>query len=723
MTLSPTIEARIDDLLAQMTLDEKIGQMWQISGKVNGAEELIRRGGVGSFLNVEGEVAHELQRIAVEESRLGIPLIYGRDVIHGFRTIFPIPLGQAASFNPDIAREGARVAAREAAAAGLHWTFTPMVDIARDPRWGRIAEGGGEDPYLTGRIGAAMVEGFQGDDLSHPERIAACVKHFVGYGATEGGRDYNTTYIPETLLRDIYLPPFKACIDAGVATLMSAFNDLNGVPASGNARTLREILRDEWGFDGMVVSDWNSVLEMIPHGFAADAKEAAAKGVLAGVDMEMVGDGYVKHIAALLDEGLLSMEMIDDAVRNILRLKMRLGLFERPYNDLDPSSMHLAPDHLIVAQRAAIESCVLLKNEGTLPLSPSIGKVAVVGPLADAPQDQLGCWVFDGHAEDSHTPLAALRAALGAERVIYAPGLSHARSYDEGGPAGGIAAAVDAANQADVVIAVIGEDALISGEAHCRAFLDVPGAQQALLDALKATGKPIVAVVMAGRSLALGGVLSAVDALLFAWHPGTMGGPAIADLLLGNASPSGRLPVTFPRAVGQVPLYYNQKPGARPAPADAPIVPTGTPLDPSGFVTCYLDVDHRPQFPFGFGLTYSSFEYSNLRLSTQRLALGESLTATVTLTNSGQRTATEVVQLYVRDLVGSLTRPVRELKGFQRVELAAGEQTEVSFTLHTDDLAFHNAALQLVTEPGDFHLWIAPDAAGGVRGEFTVVKK
>ncbi|MEZ4634022.1 MAG: glycoside hydrolase family 3 C-terminal domain-containing protein [Caldilineaceae bacterium] len=565
------------------------------------------------------------------------------------------------------------------------------------------------DPILTGRIGAAMVEGFQGDDLSDPERIAACVKHYVGYGATEGGRDYNTTYIPETLLRDIYLPPFKACIDAGVATLMSAFNDLNGVPATGNKRTLRDILRDKWGYDGMVVSDWNSVLEMIPHGFAADAKEATAKGVIAGVDMEMVGDGYVTSIAALLAEGVLSMKMIDDAVRNILRLKMRLGLFEHPYNQLDPAEVLLAPDNLAAAHRAAVESCVLLKNEGALPLSPSVGKVAVVGPLADAPLDQLGCWVFDGHAEDTQTPLAALRAALGEDNVIYAPGLAHARSTDESG----IAAAVDAAAQAEAVIAFVGEDALISGEAHCRAFLDIPGAQQALLDALAATGKPIVAVVMGGRSLTLGPVLDAVDALLFAWHPGSMGGPAIADLVLGKESPSGRLPVTFPRAVGQVPLYYNQKPGARPAPADAPTVPTGTPLDPSAFVTCYLDVDHRPQFPFGFGLTYGSFEYSNLRLSTQTVALGESLTATVTLKNCGERAATEVVQLYVRDLVGSLTRPVRELKGFQRVELEPGAQIDVSFTLHTDDLAFHNADLQLVTEPGDFHLWIAPDATAG----------
>ncbi len=709
------LEKRIDDLLARMTLAEKIGQMCQISGTDGSHEELIRRGAVGSFLNVVGEPAREYQRLAVEESRLGIPLIFGRDVIHGFRTIFPIPLGQAASFDPLLVREGARVAAREAATLGVNWTFAPMVDIARDPRWGRIAEGCGEDPYLAARLGAAMVEGFQGEDLADPERIAACAKHYVGYGAAEGGRDYNNTWIPERLLRDVYLVPFRACVQAGTATLMSAFNDLNGVPASGNTFTLRKVLKGEWGFDGFVVSDWASIMEMIPHGVAADEKEAALRGVAAGVDMEMATACYVAHLEALVDEGRLPIELINESVRRILRVKLRLGLFERPYAEAERQTVLLCDEHLEAARRAARESCVLLKNDGLLPLSPE-ARLAVVGPLADSGRDQIGCWVMDGQGADSHTPLQALREAFGGQ-VSYAPGVADCRSSDESG----FAAAVAAARKADVVVAFLGEDAEMSGEAHCRAFLDLPGAQQRLLDALAEAGKPVVAVIMAGRSLTLGPVVEKANALLLAWHPGTMGGPAIADLLLGVEAPSGRLPVTLPRAVGQVPLYYNHTNTGRPPRDDAPRIPTGTPLNPKDFVSCYLDVDHRPLFPFGYGLSYTTFAYSDLSLSARQLRRGEALTAEVTLTNTGARKGTEVVQLYVRDLVGSVTRPVRELKGFERVELAAGESRRVSFRLHTDDLALHNADMQHVTEPGTFHLWIGPDAQSGLRGEFEVV--
>lgn len=710
-------EERIEALLGQMSLAEKVGQMCQITGVQEEYEDLIRQGGVGSFLNVTGKEANAYQRLAVEESRLGIPLIYGRDVIHGFRTIFPIPLGQAASFDPEVAREGARIAAREASSFGIHWTFAPMVDIARDPRWGRIAEGCGEDPYLAGKMGAAMVEGFQGDDLADPERIAACAKHYVGYGAAEAGRDYNSTWIPEGLLRDVYLEPFRACVEAGTATLMSAFNDLNGIPTSGNKLTLKRVLREEWKFSGFVVSDWDSIVEMVPHGYAADRKEAAEKGIAAGVDMEMVSTAYAEHVEELVASGRLSMEMIDTAVRRILRVKYRLGLFERPYSEPERQSIILCDEHLASARKAARESCVLLANDGTLPLQETIGKLAVIGPLADSGQDQLGCWVFDGVGEESCTPLAALREELGEDRVVYARGLEDCRSSDEGM----IAEAVAAAREADVVVAFVGEDAGLSGEAHCRAFLDLPGAQMKLLEALAEIGKPVAVVVMAGRSLVLGEVLEKCGALLWAWHPGSMGGPAIADLLLGAESPSGKLPVTLPRAVGQVPIYYAKKSTGRPPREDGPAAPTGTPLDPSAFNSSYLDVDHRPLFPFGYGLSYANFEYGDLKLSTGDLKMGERLTATATVSNTGEVTGTEVVQLYMRDLVGSLTRPVKELKGFQRVQLKPGESREVRFELHTDDLAFHNPEMQRVTESGQFHLWIGTSSAEGLQGEFTVV--
>jgi len=710
-------EQKIEALLGQMNLAEKIGQMCQMTGVQEEYEDVIRQGGVGSFLNVTGEEANAYQRLAVEESRLGIPLIYGRDVIHGFRTVFPIPLGQAASFNPEIAREGSRVAAREAASFGIHWTFAPMVDIARDPRWGRIAEGCGEDPYLAGKMGAAMVEGFQGDDLTDPERIAACVKHYAGYGAAEGGRDYNSTWIPEGLLRDVYLEPFRACVEAGSATLMSAFNDLNGIPASGNLLTLQKILREEWKFDGFVVSDWDSIVEMVPHGYAADRKEAAAKGVTAGVDMEMVSTAYAEHIEELVASGELTMELIDASVRRILRVKFQLGLFERPYSEPERQSTIFCDEHLESARKAARESCVLLSNDGTLPLQSTIGKLAVVGPLADSGQDQLGCWVFDGVGEESVTPLAALRETLGEDKIVYARGLEDCRTNDKGM----IPKAVAAAQQADAVVAFLGEDAGLSGEAHCRAFLDLPGAQQQLLEALAETGKPVVVVVMSGRPLLLGEVLEKCGALLWAWHPGSMGGPAIADLLLGLESPSGKLPVTLPRAVGQVPIYYAKKSTGRPPREDGPAAPTGTPLDPSAFNSSYLDVDHRPLFPFGYGLSYTTFAYADLQLSTDELKMGQTLTATATVTNTGNIPATEVVQLYVRDLVGSLTRPVKELKGFKRVELKPGESQKISFELHTDDLSFHNPDMQRVTEPGQFHLWIGPSATKGLQGEFAVI--
>jgi beta-glucosidase len=715
---------RIRGLLAKMTLGEKIGQMRQVTGGGDEHRDLVRRGLVGSVLNLAGpdtsdpaRVTNEFQRAAVKESRLGVPLIIGRDVIHGFRTVMPIPLGQAASFDMPLVEEAASVAAREATACGINWTFAPMVDVARDPRWGRIAEGGGEDPLLASRLGAAMVRGFQGDDPSQPERLAACAKHYVGYGAAEGGRDYNTTWIPEGLLRDVYLPSFKACVDAGVLTLMSAFNDLNGIPASGNSFILRQVLKTEWGFDGFVVSDWDAVAEMIVHGLCADEGDAARAAVTAGVDMEMVSDCFAGALQQLVEDGTVGAALIDEAVSRILRVKLHLGLFEQPFADEGRLGVLLSAAHLDTAKRLAAESCVLLKNDGVLPLSSEMRSLAVIGPLADAPTDQLGCWSPDGRPEDTVTPLRALQEALrGRCEVQYAPGLDEPRSEEDKG----FTAALRAAADCDAAVLFLGEDALLSGEAHCRAFLDLPGAQEQLVRAVAEAGKPVTAVIMTGRPLALGSVVEQVDALLIAWHPGTMGGPAIADLLLGAISPSGKLPVSFPLTVGQVPVYYGHKNTGRPAVVGRRTKPIGTPLDPEGFISAYLDVDPTPLFHFGYGLSYASFEYSELRLSHSVLSVGEALTARVTLTNTGRVEAEEVVQLYTRDLVASLTRPVKELKEFARVRLAPGESRELSFTLETDQLAFHNSAMEYVAEPGQFRLMIGGNSKDVLTAEFTL---
>lgn len=722
------IETRVDELLAQMTLPEKIGQMWQIHGNAEEHKELIRKGAVGSFLNVVGKDAAEFQRLAREESRLRIPLIFGRDVIHGFKTVVPIPLAQAASFNPDVARDGARMAAAEAAASGINWTFAPMVDIARDPRWGRIAEGCGEDPYLAGCMGAAMVEGFQGSkartsllgaksqrrqaqkNLAKPGSIAACAKHYVGYGAAEGGRDYNTTLIPERTLRDVYLPPFRACVDAGACTLMSAFNDLNDVPASGNALTLRQILKKEWKFDGFVVSDWGSITEMISHGYCADEKEAAFKGTRAGVDMEMVTPAYPKFLETLVAEGTVPVAWLDDAVRRILRIKFRLGLFDRPCQPETPESVILSDAHLQVAYRAAVESCVLLKNDGALPLAAGARTVALIGPLAEAPADQIGCWAMDGVPAAVRTPLMAWRTVLGSERLLYAPGLKSARDTDTDTAL--LEAAVAAAKAADVVVLCLGEDAGLSGEAHCRAFLGLPGAQPHLVAqvAAAAAGKPVIAVVMAGRPLEVAGFVDSVNALLWAWHPGTMGGPAIVDLLLGREAPSGRLPVSFPRTVGQIPTYYNKKNTGRPPVEGEWGAPLGTPLDPKDFTAKYMDADFTPQFPFGFGLGYTTFSYSAVTLTADSMPADGSIKATVTVTNTGATAGTAVPQLYVRDMVGSVSRPVKELKAFCKLPLLPGESRTVEFELTAAALAFHDECMKRVTEPGRHQLWIAADS-------------
>jgi beta-glucosidase len=717
-------ERRIDELLAKMTLAEKIGQMTQRNGGA-GHEDAVRAGLIGSILNeVDVELVNRLQRVAVTESRLGIPLLIGRDVIHGFRTIFPIPLGIAATWNPELAETGARIAAVEAASSGVRWTFAPMMDVSRDARWGRIAESFGEDPHLGVQFSLAFIRGFQTDDLSRPDAVAACAKHFAGYGASESGRDYNLVNLGEPLLRNVYLPPFEAAVDAGVATFMAGFHELNGVPASGNAYLLRTILRDEWGFEGFVVSDWASIEQLIPHGFAADEKDAARKAFAAGVDMEMETSTYVDHLEALLEEGAVTMEMIDASVGSILRVKIALGLFEKPYTDPSAFPALVNAGHLAAAKETALQSAVLLKNDGgVLPLARHIGSLAVIGPLADDPYEQLGTWTYDKQIEDSQTPRAALEELLGdGTEVRYVKGLETSRSRDTKG----FSAAVAAAEQSEAVVLFLGEEAIITGEAHSRANIDLPGAQEALIAAVAQTRKPVILVVMAGRPLTLGKILDQVDAVLFSFHPGTMAGPALADLIFGVASPSGKLPVTFPKMVGQVPIYYNYKNTGRPFAPErfVPIdqIPVRAFQTSLGNETHFLDAGFHPQFPFGFGLSYARFAYSDLEVSSPKIKAGDSLEVAATVTNTGKVVADEVVQFYVRDLVGSITRPVKELKGFARISLEPGEARRVPFTLTPDQLGFHTVGGRWVVEPGAFKVWIGPSSEGGLEGDFELVE-
>lgn len=732
------LDRRVDDLLRVMTLDEKVGQLTQLNGlggePTGGADNLvassglydrIRRGELGSVLNERNtSMINALQRVAVEESRLGVPLIFGRDVIHGYRTIFPIPLGQAASWNPKLAEAAAAVAAREARLVGIHWTFAPMVDVARDPRWGRIAESLGEDPYLASAFAAAMVRGYQGDDLSAGDRVAACAKHFVGYGAAEGGRDYNTTSISPSAMRNIYLPSFHAAVDAGVATLMTSFNDVNGVPSSANKHMLRDVLRDEWGFDGFVVSDWESIREMIVHGYAADGKEAARLSIDAGVNMDMASPTYHENVVGLVQSGELSESTVDELVRGILRVKFRLGLFERPFTDETLDSPLLAKEHLDLSRQLARQSMVLLKNEhAVLPLqSKADSRIAVIGPLADAKREQLGTWIPDGNAEDSRTPLAAIRQAAGDNvEVLYAAGLKD--DLDPGTE--GFDEAVAAARKADVVLLIVGESAQLSGEARSRANLDLPGAQNELIAAVAAVGKPTVLIVQAGRPLTIGKQVAQVDAVLYAWHAGTMAGPALADLLWGVESPSGKLPVTFPKAVGQVPLYYNHvNTGRPPRPYDFQRdnqIDDHVDLD-LGYNSNYLDASPYPLYPFGYGLSYTAFEYGKVELSTSKLRAGQTLAVRAPVTNTGKVAADEIVQLYVRDVVGSLTRPVRELKGFRRTHLEPGETKVVEFALSTDDLKFYDNEEQWLLEPGKFEVYVGGSSLAHLAGEFELLK-
>ncbi len=719
-----TIENKVEELLGKMTLQEKIGQMNQLSpnGNIDEMAGLIKEGKVGSLLNLtDPELVNRVQEIAVKKSRLSIPVLMSRDVIHGYKTIFPIPLGQAATFNPEIVEAGARVAAIEASSDGIRWTFAPMIDVSRDARWGRMAESCGEDPYLNAVMGAAMVRGFQGDSLSDPTAMAACAKHFVGYGAAESGKDYNSTFIPERVLRNVYLPPFEAAAKAGCATFMTSFNDNDGVPSTGNAFILRKVLRGEWNYDGMVVTDWASATEMIAHGFCKDAKEAAWKAVNAGVDMEMVSGSFLGNLEALVKEGKVSGKTIDDAVRNILRLKFRLGLFDNPYVVAD-QKVKYAEEHLAKAKEAAGESVILLKNaDEVLPLKDKVRTVAVVGPMADAPHDQMGTWVFDGEKDHTQTPLKALQEMYGDRvQVIYEPGLAYSRDKN----IAGIAKAVAAARRADVVLAFVGEEAILSGEAHSLADLSLRGAQSELVEALSETGKPVVTIVMAGRPLTIGKEVEKSAAVLYSFHPGTMGGPAIAELLFGEMVPSGKTPVTFPKMVGQLPVYYAHHHTGR-APSgketlidDIPLEAGQTSLGCSSF---YMDAGFGPLFPFGYGLSYTTFGYDKLVLSADKLKTGDVLTASVNVTNTGKYAGTEVVQLYVQDKVASVTRPVKELKGFRRVALQPGETRTVIFSLPVSELAFWNIDMKKVVEPGDFKLWLGTNSDEGLSAEFEVI--
>ena len=712
----------IESLLSRMTIEEKIGQMNQLDPSYDAApkEAMIRQGLVGSVFNiVDAHEYNRLQRMAVEETRLGIPLVAARDIIHGFKTIFPIPLGQAATWNPALVERAAALTAREAVQTGVRWTFSPMVDVARDPRWGRIAEGYGEDPLLTSVMGAATVRGYQ-------PLLAACVKHFAAYSASEGGRDYNATWIPETQLRDIYLPPFKAALDAGAMSVMCSFNTINSLPSSANSHLNRDILRDEWQSDALLVSDWGSGADLIPHGLCADRKEAALRCFNARMEMDMQGLLYVDHLKELLNDKMVNEDMLNECVRSVLRLKYRLGLFEKPYaEEIEPN--YYSTEALDCARQTAEESAVLLKNNGVLPLSDNTAPMTllITGPLADQKKEQLGTWVFDGEPEHSVTPLEAFRQMVNSTclngKLIYEPGLAYSRDTDKAG----IAKACEKARQADVILFFCGEEAILSGEGRCRADLNLPGAQREMMKQLAATGKPVVMIVMAGRPLTIGEEAEQAAAVLYAFHGGTMAGPALANLITGQAVPSGKLPVTFPKMVGQIPFYYNHLNTGRPSnqhPVLIDSIPVGCPQFSIGTSSYWLETAVEPLFPFGYGLSYTTFEYGPTTVETQT-PHRSSFTVTCSVKNTGAVDAYETPQLYIHQRSGDLARPVCELKGFQKIFIPAGETRTVSFTLTREQLGYWHeewirssrrspltAHYYFDTDPVDFDIWIAPDS-------------
>lgn len=720
-----SIETKVDSVLAMLSIDEKVGQMNQLSSFYNsdpdGLKAMIREGKVGSLLNeVNPDVVNELQRVAIKESKHGIPLIIGRDVIHGFKTVFPIPLGQAASWNPALVEKSSHIAAIEARSKGVTWTFSPMIDIARDPRWGRVAEGYGEDPFLTSTLGNAAIKGYQGNNLSANDRIAACAKHFAAYGAAEAGREYNTVITSNQELRNVYLKPFQSASHTGAATFMAAFNEINGIPCSGNKKLLTDVLRNEWGFKGFVVSDWASIPEMINHGFADNETDCALIAANAGVDMEMSSHTYLDNLANLIKQGKISETVVDNAVRNILRVKFQLGLFSNPYVDTVKSSF-AADSSLIIAKELALESLVLLKNENNvLPLSTKIGKVAVIGPMSNDRYEQLGTWVFDCDTNTTVTPLSAIRATIGNNKVIYAKTLAYSRDKNTKK----FTQAISAARSVDAVLVFVGEESILSGEAHGRAHIDLPGVQADLIKELHKSGKPIITVVMAGRPLAISNILPYSNAVIFAWHPGTMGGTAIADVLFGKENFSGKLPISIPVSAGQCPIYYAKKNTGRPADYNSWIpmdkIPVRAPQTSLGNASQHLDDGFEPLFPFGFGMSYTTFEYSNINLSSPSISVKDTLMISATITNTGKFDGYETPQLYIHDVVGSITRPVKELKAFQKIKIKSGESANVTFKLTASDLAFYKSWNEEVVEPGLFYVWIGPSSNQGLKAQFTL---
>lgn len=732
---TPGLDARVEALLRRMTLEEKIGQLSQIGGldlipDSPKPEEAIRKGQAGSILWLSDPAAiNRLQKIAIEETRLHIPLIFGLDVIHGFRTIFPMPLALAASWDASLIERVQSAAAREARAAGITWTYAPMVDIARDPRWGRIIEGAGEDPFLGAMVAAAQVRGFQGEDVGRPDRLLACAKHFAGYGAADGGRDYDSAYIPDAALWNVYLPPFRAALDAGVATFMSAYEDLNDVPATGNSFLLQDVLRKTWKFHGFVVSDANSVRDLVTHGFARDASDAAYRAFTAGVNMDMASGTYMAQLAALVRAGRVPVSAIDSAVRPILAAKFQLGLFERPYADeARAKTVIAAPEHREVARDAARRSAVLLRNEGgLLPLAKDARKsIAVIGPLADTKRDLLTMWSgFDLDPTPTVTVVQGIRNKLGSQaRVEYAPGVQIRKVYPSmfesflGGPKvepwsdaqarDEFAKAVELAKRSDVVVLVLGELALMSGEWASQSSLDLPGRQQELMEAVAGAGKPVVLVLVNGRPLNITWAASHLPAILAAWHPGMEGGNALADLIFGDANPCGKLPVSWPRDAGQIPVYYAHN-------------LTHQPETAKGFTSRYWDEPSAPLYPFGYGLSYTEFRVSNLQVKEATVKPGAPAVFTVDVLNQGKRAGEEVVQVYIHQRAGSASRPVRQLKGFEKVALAPGEKKTLRFSIGKDERAYWSGSVRdWVEEAEVFDVWAGTDARADLHSSFTV---